>query len=166
MNGVSFEKLAAGWQRVVALVFAIAVVAAPVIAFAQGGGGGGGYGRRRHGRRDGERQPGRRSAGGDRRRGRPRPRVGGGAPRDRSRDLALHAPAHRSGAPLKPSPVALIALQQRTQRAGGVLREQVDRREYGLGWCAALETGGVLVGEKLAIELEALKKVAAQPMAA
>lgn len=42
MNGVSFEKLAAGWQRVVALVFAIAVVAAPVIAFAQGGGGGGG----------------------------------------------------------------------------------------------------------------------------
>jgi hypothetical protein len=44
MNGESFEKLAVGWQRVVALVFAIAVMAAPVLAFAQGGGGGGGTG--------------------------------------------------------------------------------------------------------------------------
>jgi hypothetical protein len=40
--------------------------------------------------------------------------------------------------------------------------------EFGLVWSAALETGGVLVGEKveITIELEAVKKVAAAPVAA
>jgi polyisoprenoid-binding protein YceI len=54
------------------------------------------------------------------------------------------------------------------ERAGFSAKATVDRRDYGLVWNAALETGGVLVGEKveIAIELEAVKKVAAQPAAA
>jgi polyisoprenoid-binding protein YceI len=49
------------------------------------------------------------------------------------------------------------------ERAGFSARASLDRRAFGLVWNAALETGGVLVGEKveIAIELEAVKKVAA-----
>jgi polyisoprenoid-binding protein YceI len=48
------------------------------------------------------------------------------------------------------------------ERAGFSAKTSLDRREYGLVWNAALETGGVLVGEKveISIELEAVKKVA------
>jgi hypothetical protein len=44
----------------------------------------------------------------------------------------------------------------------------LDRRDFGLVWNAALEAGGVLVGEKveIAIEVEAVKKIAAKPVAA
>jgi polyisoprenoid-binding protein YceI len=54
------------------------------------------------------------------------------------------------------------------ERAGFSARATLDRRDYGLVWNAALETGGVLVGEKveLTIELEAVKQVAAKPQAA
>jgi polyisoprenoid-binding protein YceI len=54
------------------------------------------------------------------------------------------------------------------ERAGFTAKAEVDRREYGLVWNAALETGGVLVGEKveIALELEAVKKAAAQPVTA
>jgi polyisoprenoid-binding protein YceI len=54
------------------------------------------------------------------------------------------------------------------QRAGFSAKAALDRREFGLVWNAALETGGVLVGEKveITIELEAVKKVAATPVAA
>jgi polyisoprenoid-binding protein YceI len=54
------------------------------------------------------------------------------------------------------------------ERAGFSAKASLDRREFGLVWNAALETGGVLVGEKveIAIELEAVKKVAAAPAAA
>lgn len=54
------------------------------------------------------------------------------------------------------------------ERAGFSAKASLDRREFGLVWNAALETGGVLVGEKveIAIELEAVKKVAAVPVAA
>jgi polyisoprenoid-binding protein YceI len=49
------------------------------------------------------------------------------------------------------------------ERAGFSAKAALDRRDYGLVWNAALETGGVLVGEKveIAIELEAVKKAAA-----
>jgi polyisoprenoid-binding protein YceI len=49
------------------------------------------------------------------------------------------------------------------ERAGFAAKASLDRREFGLVWNAALETGGVLVGEKveITIELEAVKKVAA-----
>jgi polyisoprenoid-binding protein YceI len=49
------------------------------------------------------------------------------------------------------------------ERAGFSAKASLDRREFGLVWNAALETGGVLVGEKveIAIELEAVKKAAA-----
>jgi polyisoprenoid-binding protein YceI len=53
-------------------------------------------------------------------------------------------------------------------RAGFSARTALDRRDFGLVWNAALETGGVLVGEKveITIELEAVKKAAAAPKAA
>ncbi len=49
------------------------------------------------------------------------------------------------------------------ERAGFSAKASLDRREFGLTWNAALEAGGVLVGEKveITIELEAVKKVAA-----
>jgi polyisoprenoid-binding protein YceI len=54
------------------------------------------------------------------------------------------------------------------ERAGFSARATLDRRDYGLVWNAALETGGVLVGEKveLTIELEAVKQVDAKVAAA
>ena len=39
-------------------------------------------------------------------------------------------------------------------RAGFAARTSVDRKEFGLTWNQALETGGVMVGEKIEIELE------------
>jgi polyisoprenoid-binding protein YceI len=46
------------------------------------------------------------------------------------------------------------------ERAGFSARTALDRRDFGLVWNAALEAGGVLVGEKveISIELEAVKK--------
>jgi len=54
------------------------------------------------------------------------------------------------------------------ERAGFSARTSLDRREFGLVWNAALEAGGVLVGEKveIAIELEAVRRTAAAPVAA
>jgi polyisoprenoid-binding protein YceI len=48
------------------------------------------------------------------------------------------------------------------ERAGFSAKAALDRREFGLTWNAAVEAGGVLVGEKveIAIELEAIKKAA------
>lgn len=49
------------------------------------------------------------------------------------------------------------------ERAGFSARTVLDRKEYGLAWNAALETGGLLVGEKVEItlEVEAVRKAAA-----
>lgn len=41
------------------------------------------------------------------------------------------------------------------QRAGFAARTEIDRREWGLRWNQALETGGVLVANKVRIEVEA-----------
>ncbi len=48
------------------------------------------------------------------------------------------------------------------ERAGFSARTSLDRRDFGLTWNAALEAGGVLVGEKveISIELEAVKQAA------
>lgn len=40
------------------------------------------------------------------------------------------------------------------ERAGFAAKTSLNRKDYGLSWNAALETGGVLVGEKVEIELE------------
>jgi polyisoprenoid-binding protein YceI len=40
------------------------------------------------------------------------------------------------------------------QRIGLSATTKINRKEFGLGWNAALETGGVLVGEDVAITLE------------
>jgi len=46
------------------------------------------------------------------------------------------------------------------QRAHFSARTEIDRREWGLRWNQALETGGVLVGHsvKIEIEVEAVKE--------
>ncbi|HET7753670.1 MAG TPA: YceI family protein [Anaeromyxobacteraceae bacterium] len=53
------------------------------------------------------------------------------------------------------------------QRAGFSAKASLDRREFGLVWNSALETGGVLVGEKveIALEVEAVKQAAAPEQA-
>ena len=40
------------------------------------------------------------------------------------------------------------------QRAGFAAQTEIDRREWGLRWNQALETGGILVGNSVKIELE------------
>ena len=47
------------------------------------------------------------------------------------------------------------------ERAGFSARTTIDRRDYGLTWNQALETGGVVVGEKVetALEIEAVQRV-------
>ena len=51
---------------------------------------------------------------------------------------------------------------------GATATGKLSRKDFGLTWNKALETGGILVGEKIeiAIEVEAVKQVAAQPVAA
>ena len=46
------------------------------------------------------------------------------------------------------------------ERAGFTARTTIDRRDFGLVWNQALETGGVVVGEKveITIEVEAVRK--------
>jgi len=47
-----------------------------------------------------------------------------------------------------------------SERAGFSGRTSIDRRDFGLVWNQALETGGVVVGEKveIAIEVEAVRR--------
>ena len=48
------------------------------------------------------------------------------------------------------------------ERLGFEAKTSVDRKEFGLSWNQVLETGGVMVGDKVEIELEleAVKQVA------
>ena len=41
-----------------------------------------------------------------------------------------------------------------TERAGFEGQVTINRKDWGLTWNAALETGGVLVGDKVTLELE------------
>ncbi len=54
-----------------------------------------------------------------------------------------------------------------TVSAGFSAKGKVNRKEFGLNWNAALETGGVLVGEdvEIAIELEIVKQPEAEAVA-
>ena len=54
------------------------------------------------------------------------------------------------------------------RRAGFTARTSLDRRDFGLTWNAALEAGGVLVGEKVevSLEVEALQQAAGAAAAA
>jgi polyisoprenoid-binding protein YceI len=49
-------------------------------------------------------------------------------------------------------------------RAAFTAKTSIDRKEFGLTWNQALETGGVMVGDRVEIEaeIEAVKQVAAQ----
>lgn len=75
-------------------------------------------------------------------------------------DLTLHGVTR---------PVVFEALHEGTgkdpwggERAGFSASLSIDRREFGLQWNKALETGGVLVGDKveLTLEVEAVKQAA------
>jgi polyisoprenoid-binding protein YceI len=49
------------------------------------------------------------------------------------------------------------------ERAGFVARASLDRKDFGLGWNQVLEAGGVLVGDRVDIEIEvAVVKAAAE----
>jgi polyisoprenoid-binding protein YceI len=50
------------------------------------------------------------------------------------------------------------------ERAGFVAKASIDRKEFGLGWNQVLEAGGVLVGDRIEIELDvqAVKAAASQ----
>ena len=50
------------------------------------------------------------------------------------------------------------------ERAGFNATTSLDRKQFGLEWNKALETGGLLVGEKvdLTLEIEAIKQAAQQ----
>jgi polyisoprenoid-binding protein YceI len=39
-------------------------------------------------------------------------------------------------------------------KAGAAATTKIDRRDFGLTWNAALETGGVMVGDEIKINLE------------
>jgi polyisoprenoid-binding protein YceI len=52
------------------------------------------------------------------------------------------------------------------ERAGFSAKTAINRGDFGLRWNQALETGGVLVGEKVEIELEVQAVKAQQPAAA
>lgn len=49
------------------------------------------------------------------------------------------------------------------ERLGAVVRTTINRKDFGLGWNKVLETGGLLVGEKVEIvlEIEAVKEAPA-----
>jgi polyisoprenoid-binding protein YceI len=53
------------------------------------------------------------------------------------------------------------------QRAGFSAKTEIDRRQWGLEWNQALETGGVMVGHKVKIEadIQAVKQEAGQAVA-
>jgi polyisoprenoid-binding protein YceI len=40
------------------------------------------------------------------------------------------------------------------ERAGFTARASLDRKDFGLGWNQVLEAGGVLVGDRIDIEIE------------
>ena len=50
------------------------------------------------------------------------------------------------------------------ERAGFLATTNIDRRDFGLEWNKALDTGGLLVGEKveLTLEVEAIRQAAQQ----
>ena len=54
------------------------------------------------------------------------------------------------------------------QVAGFSARTTINRRDFGLNWNAALETGGVLVGDDVTVslEVEAVQQPAEQQVAA
>ena len=48
-----------------------------------------------------------------------------------------------------------VASPWNDQRAGFSARTEISRKDWGLGWNVALEAGGVVVGDKVKIEIEA-----------
>jgi hypothetical protein len=60
--------------------------------------------------------------------------------------------------------IGLLALPRGVVRAGFSATASLSRKGFGLTWNQALETGGVMVGDRVdvEIELEAIKQAAAE----
>ena len=58
----------------------------------------------------------------------------------------------------------LYAVSGNVVRAAFTAKTSIDRRDFGLTWNQVLETGGVMVGDRIDIEaeIEAVKQVEAQ----
>lgn len=80
-------------------------------------------------------------------------------------DLSLHG-VQREVA-LEAEFAGIVKDRSGNERASFTARTAFDRRDYGLFWDLALETGGIVVGEKvgIAIEVEAVRHVAASAAA-
>jgi polyisoprenoid-binding protein YceI len=68
-------------------------------------------------------------------------------------DLTLHGVAHE--VPLTATLLGVTKDMQGNRRAGLTMQTAISRKDFGLNWNVALESGGVLVSDKVAIEIDA-----------
>jgi polyisoprenoid-binding protein YceI len=68
-------------------------------------------------------------------------------------DLTLHGVTHE--VPLTATLLGITKDMQGNQRAGFTVQTAISRKDFGLNWNVALESGGVLVSDKVAIEIDA-----------
>jgi polyisoprenoid-binding protein YceI len=67
-------------------------------------------------------------------------------------DLTIHGVTHE--VPLEVEAGGRTKDPWGNERVGFSARTQIDRRDYGLVWNKAIETGGVVVGDKVDIEID------------
>jgi polyisoprenoid-binding protein YceI len=68
-------------------------------------------------------------------------------------DLTLHGVTHE--VPLTATLLGVTKDMQGNRRAGFTVQTAISRKDFGLNWNVALESGGVLVSDKVAIEIDA-----------
>jgi len=68
-------------------------------------------------------------------------------------ELTIRGTAHPVTLEVDPLPSAVADPWGNTKR-GATARTRINRKDWGLQWNLALETGGVVVGEEVAIEIE------------
>jgi polyisoprenoid-binding protein YceI len=68
-------------------------------------------------------------------------------------DLTLHGVTHE--VPLTATLLGVTKDMQGNRRAGLTVQTAISRKDFGLNWNVALESGGVLVSDKVAIEIDA-----------
>ena len=68
-------------------------------------------------------------------------------------DLAIRGIAHPVTLEVDPLPATVADPWGNTKR-GATARAKINRKDWGLKWNLALETGGVVVGDEVAIEIE------------
>jgi polyisoprenoid-binding protein YceI len=68
-------------------------------------------------------------------------------------DLTLHGVTHE--VPLAATLLGVATDMQGNRRAGFTVQTTFSRKDFGLNWNVALESGGVLVSDKVTIEIDA-----------